>query len=227
MTTVGSGSYTYTEVRDGPSSPRRTLGSVSAIATDSQDNVYIFNRKDPRSLCAIRRQLHQRMGMGLSSMPWLLHRPRPGLPHRPGHIHLHDLHPGRQAGEDAGPARRPLRHGLRAAHGPVRVPPARSTTPANWSRAPGRPVRFRRIPERPGAPLRRRRQPPPVLGHLGKTEPGQFHLPTASWWTRPTPSTSATGKTPGAGVHSNGVFLEMWEDIQRPMDIAEFPRGLS
>src|ERR671914_15945 len=46
--TVGSGTYTYQLVQDWPKLPSgMTLGPVSAIATDSQDRVYIFNRKDP------------------------------------------------------------------------------------------------------------------------------------------------------------------------------------
>src|SRR3989304_2107566 len=47
-TTVGSGAYTYRYVKDWPKLPRgMTLGAVSAVATDSQDRVYIFHRKAP------------------------------------------------------------------------------------------------------------------------------------------------------------------------------------
>jgi hypothetical protein len=46
--TVGSGNYTYKLIQDWPKLPSgMTLGAVSAIATDSQDRVYIFNRQDP------------------------------------------------------------------------------------------------------------------------------------------------------------------------------------
>ena len=48
MTTVGSGDYTYTLVEDwGKLPPGETFAMVSAIATDSQDRVYAFQRKDP------------------------------------------------------------------------------------------------------------------------------------------------------------------------------------
>lgn len=48
MTTVGSGSYTYEVNENWASLPAGwTFGGVSAVATDSQDHVYAFQRKDP------------------------------------------------------------------------------------------------------------------------------------------------------------------------------------
>ena len=48
MTTVGAGKYTYTLKEDWAKLPAgETFGMVSAIATDSQDRVYAFQRKDP------------------------------------------------------------------------------------------------------------------------------------------------------------------------------------
>src|SRR5438552_11066944 len=48
MTTVGSGSYRYEVVESWAKLPAgRTFGPVSAVATDSQDRVYAFQRKDP------------------------------------------------------------------------------------------------------------------------------------------------------------------------------------
>jgi len=48
MATVGSGKYTYTVVPDWAKLPSgETFGAVSAMATDSQDRVYGFQRKDP------------------------------------------------------------------------------------------------------------------------------------------------------------------------------------
>lgn len=48
MTTVGTSKYTYTLVKDWAKlPPGQTFGMVSAVATDSQNNVYIFQRKDP------------------------------------------------------------------------------------------------------------------------------------------------------------------------------------
>ncbi len=48
MTSVGTGKYTYTLIEDWAKLPAgETFGMVSAIATDSQDRVYAFQRKDP------------------------------------------------------------------------------------------------------------------------------------------------------------------------------------
>jgi len=48
MTTVGTGKYTYTLIQDWAKLPAgQTFGTVSAVATDSQDRVYAFQRKDP------------------------------------------------------------------------------------------------------------------------------------------------------------------------------------
>jgi hypothetical protein len=46
--TIGSGKYTYELVERWGTLPSGwTFGPVSAIATDSQDRVYAFQRKDP------------------------------------------------------------------------------------------------------------------------------------------------------------------------------------
>ena len=48
MTTVGSGKYTYEMVGNWAKLPAgETFAMVSAIATDSQDRVFAFQRKDP------------------------------------------------------------------------------------------------------------------------------------------------------------------------------------
>ena len=48
MATVGTGRYTYSLVENWAKlPPGETLGMVSAIATDSQDRVYAFQRKEP------------------------------------------------------------------------------------------------------------------------------------------------------------------------------------
>src|SRR5260370_34922483 len=48
MTQVGTGKYTYELIRDFPKlPPGETFGMVSRAATDSQDRVYVFQRKDP------------------------------------------------------------------------------------------------------------------------------------------------------------------------------------
>ena len=48
MATVGNGKYTYELIQDWPKLPEgESLGIVSAVATDSQDRVYVFQRQDP------------------------------------------------------------------------------------------------------------------------------------------------------------------------------------
>ena len=48
MTTVGSGDYIYTLIENWAKVPDgETWGNTSAVATDSQDRVYVFQRKDP------------------------------------------------------------------------------------------------------------------------------------------------------------------------------------
>jgi DNA-binding beta-propeller fold protein YncE len=48
MTTVGTGKYTFQLIENWAKLPSgETFGNVSAVATDSQDRVYVFQRKDP------------------------------------------------------------------------------------------------------------------------------------------------------------------------------------
>jgi DNA-binding beta-propeller fold protein YncE len=48
MTTVGTGKYTYQLTENWAKLPAGdTFGNVSAVATDSHDRVYVFQRKDP------------------------------------------------------------------------------------------------------------------------------------------------------------------------------------
>ena len=48
MTIVGTGKYTYRLIKDWGTLPQgEAFGMVSAVATDSQDRVYVFQRKDP------------------------------------------------------------------------------------------------------------------------------------------------------------------------------------
>ena len=48
MAQHGSGDYVYKKITDWPKMPKgQVLGVVSRVATDSQDRVYVFQRKDP------------------------------------------------------------------------------------------------------------------------------------------------------------------------------------
>ena len=48
MPTVGKGKYTYELIENWAAlPPGEAFGNVSAVATDSQDRLYVFQRKDP------------------------------------------------------------------------------------------------------------------------------------------------------------------------------------
>jgi DNA-binding beta-propeller fold protein YncE len=48
MTQLGTGNHTYELIRDFPKLPKgESFGMISRVATDSQDRVYVFQRKDP------------------------------------------------------------------------------------------------------------------------------------------------------------------------------------
>ena len=87
MTTVGTGKYTYTEIQDWAKlPPGEDFAMVSAVATDSQDRVYAFQRKDPPIVIFDPGgQLSEFMGQrGLHIRPRHLYRGRHRLPHGPG-----------------------------------------------------------------------------------------------------------------------------------------------
>ena len=51
MATVGTGKYTYELIENWAKlPPGETFGNTSAVATDSQDRVYVFQRKEPPML---------------------------------------------------------------------------------------------------------------------------------------------------------------------------------
>ena len=48
MTTVGTGKYTYQLIENWAKLPAdQTFGNTSAVTTDSRDQAYVFQRKDP------------------------------------------------------------------------------------------------------------------------------------------------------------------------------------
>src|SRR5207247_4809994 len=48
MATVGTGKYTYELIENWAKlPPGQTFGNTSAVATDAQDRVYVFQRKEP------------------------------------------------------------------------------------------------------------------------------------------------------------------------------------
>ena len=228
--TVGSGPYTYKLVQDWPKLPSgMTLGAVSAIATDSQDRVYIFNRQDPPVVvCAPDGSFLNGWGNGgfVYAHGFYIAHDRVYLTDRDTSIcmiYTLDGKPIKMLGEhgvhsDTG-AMKPMDPVLRPA-GPFNYPS--ELVPSPWGDlyvSDGyRNARVHRFDS--GGHLLQ------SWGTWGKTEPGQFHLPhsiiideTHTVYVCDRENHRVQVFTP------NGEFIEMWTDIQRPMDIAEFTDG--
>ena len=116
MTTVGSGKYTYTLEENWAHLPEgMTMGNASAVATDSQDRVYVFQRKDPPVL------IFGSGGNYLGSWGLRAIDEAHGIyiqddivyHHGPHRLGMRDIHAGRQAAASHRRPRRPLRHRLR------------------------------------------------------------------------------------------------------------------
>ena len=71
MTTVGTGNYRYQLIENWAKLPAgETFGNVSAVATDSHDRVYVFQRKDPPVMVFDRNGTYLRCwGIGAISDP--------------------------------------------------------------------------------------------------------------------------------------------------------------
>ena len=202
MTTVGSGSYTYTEVRDWPKLPGgMTLGSVSAIATDSQDNVYIFNRKDPPVVvCDPDGNYINGWGNG-------------AFVYAHGFYIAHDLVylTDRDTSIcmiytlDGKPVKMLGQHGVHSDTGcerpmdPVPRPAGPFNYPSELVPSPWGDLYVSDGGGDTGTPGCTASTAAAICsspGALGaRPSPGSFTCPTASWWTRPTPCTFATGRT--------------------------------
>ena len=92
MATVGSGKYTYEVIEDWARLPDHiTFSNVSAVATDSQDRVYVFQRKPIPPVVIFDREGNGSSVRGatgtLREPPRHIHRRRHRLPHRPGGQH--------------------------------------------------------------------------------------------------------------------------------------------
>ena len=71
MTQVGTGKHTYELIQDFPKLPAgNSFGMVSSVATDSQDRLYVFQRKDPPVMVFDRRGNYLRSwGIGAITHP--------------------------------------------------------------------------------------------------------------------------------------------------------------
>ena len=115
MAIVGSGNYTYEHIESWAKLPSgMTFGDTSAVSTDSQDRVFVFQRKDPPVL------IFDRDGNYLDSWGVSAITDPHGLCIYDDVIYLTDradsvvlnVHPGRQGVAGHRHPRRPLGHRL-------------------------------------------------------------------------------------------------------------------
>jgi DNA-binding beta-propeller fold protein YncE len=224
MATVGTGKYTYEVVHDWAKLPAgETFGQVSAMAADSQDRVYAFQRKDPPVV------IFDRDGKFLSS--WgngsflLAH----GIYIADDIVYLTD----RDSSVclvytlDGKPIQMLGRHGVHSDTGCERagdlVP--RAAGPFNYPAelVPGpdgdlfvadgyRNARVHRFAE--DGQLRF------SWGEPGKTESGQFHLPHSLVVSEGLVYVCDRENHRLQVFDTDGKFVTMWTDLKQPMDIS-------
>jgi len=230
MATVGTGKYTYSVVEDWARLPAdESFGAVSAMATDSQDRVYGFQRKDPPVV------IFDRDGKFLSS--WgngtflLAH----GIYIENDIVYLTD----RDSSVcfvytlDGKPIQMLGRHGVHSDTGCERagdlVPRAAGpfNYPAELVPGPGgdlyvadgyRNARVHRFAEDGALKF--------SWGEPGKTESGQFHLPHSLVVRDGLVYVCDRENHRLQVFDTDGKFVTMWTDLQQPMDISVDKEGI-
>lgn len=231
MTTVGTGKYTYTLIEDWAKLPTgETFGTTSAVATDSQDRVYVFQRKDPPVM------IFDRDGNFLNS--WGLHaitdphgifiqndivyltdradsvalkytldgKPLQILGNRGVHSDTGCEKPGDVAPRSAGPFNYPTEL-VPSPSGDLYVSDGYRNARAHRFSADGRLISS--------------------WGEPGKGGPNQFHLPHSILVDNSGTVYLCDRENNRIQVFSaNGDFLDMWEDMRRPLDISEDREGI-
>jgi DNA-binding beta-propeller fold protein YncE len=225
MTTVGTGDYTYEQVQDWAKLPTgESFAMVSAVATDSQDRVYAFQRKDPPIV------IFDRQGNFLSSWG------------NGSFLYAHSIYieddiiylTDRDSSVciiytlDGKPIQMLGRHGVHSDTGcenPGDLVP-RAAGPFNYPSelvpAPSGDLyvtdgyRNARVHRFSGQGEFKQ-----SWGEPGKTGPSQFHLPHSLIVTKDERIIVCDRENHRIQVFDlNGEFLSMWNDIQRPMDIS-------
>lgn len=224
MATVGAGKYTYSLIQDWAKlPPGETFAMVSAVATDSQDRVYAFQRKDPPIV------IFDREGTFLSSWGNGAFLFAHGIYIKDDIVYLTD----RDSSVclvytlDGKPIQMLGRHGVHSDTGCERpgdlVP--RAAGPFNYPSelVPGpfgdlfvsdgyRNARVHRFDDDGHLKF--------SWGEPGKTEHGHFHLPH-SLIAHDDKVYVCDRENHRIQIFSlDGEFLSVWTDIQRPMDIS-------
>jgi DNA-binding beta-propeller fold protein YncE len=224
MTTVGAGRYSYEMVEKWATLPNGwTFGPVSAVATDSQDRVYAFQRKDPPVL------VFDRNGTFLSSWGSSAFTDPHGISITNDVVYLTDRndHVALKFTLDGKPLMVLGKRGHASDTGAtkdIELPP-RSAGPFNKPTemvvAPSgdlyvsdgyRNSRVHRFSSE-GALLS-------SWGNPGKENPGDFHLPHSLWVDRQGSVYVCDRENSRIQVFTaEGKFISQWRDIHRPTDI--------
>lgn len=224
MTIVGSGSYRYEVVEGWATLPDDwTFGGVSAVATDSQDRVYAFQRKDPPIL------VFDKNGTFLSSWGTSTFADPHGInivddviyvTDRNDHVALKFTLDGRPLmvlgtrgqPSDTG-ATKDIELPPRSA-GPFNKPTEMMVAPSGdlYVSDGYRNSRVHRFSSQ-GALI-------DSWGQPGKEAPGEFHLPHSLWVDRQSQVYVCDRENSRIQVFTAaGKFLSQWRDIHKPTDI--------
>ena len=229
MTTVGSGQYTYEVIEDWAKLPEgESFAMVSAMATDSEDRVYAFQRKDPPVVIFdTDGNLVDSWGNGsfLYAHGIYIEDDTVYLTDRDSSIcMLYTL--------DGKPIQMLGRHGVHSdtgcenpgdlcprAAGPFNYPSEIVPSPSGdlYVSDGYRNARIHRF-TRDGQLIQ-------SWGEPGKTEPGHFHLPHSLLIRNDTIYLCDRENHRLQLFTLDGEFIAVWNDIQRPMDISEDKDG--
>ena len=225
MTSVGSGEYTYDLIEDWARLPQgESFGVVSAVATDAQDRVFVFHRKDPPVLVFDRegRYLFS-WGQGVITDPHGFYvegetayvtdredsvavaftldgKPLQVLGRRGVHSDTGCEKPGDLVPRPAGPFNYPTEM-VPSSSGDLYVADGYRNSRVHRFSSEGRLMAS--------------------WGEPGKTEPGQFHLPHSILVGRDGLVYVCDRENSRIQIFSaDGQFAGMWTDVQRPTDVA-------
>jgi len=224
MATVGTGKYTYNVIQDWAKLPAgETFAMVSAVATDAQDRVYAFQRKDPPIA------VFDREGKFLTSWGNGAFLFAHGIFIANDTVYLTDRDSSvcLMYTLDGKPIQMMGRHGVHSdtgcekpgdlvphAAGPFNYPSELVPAPSGdlYVSDGYRNARVHRFTW--DGQLKK------SWGEPGKTAPGQFHLPHSLIVAHEKVYVCDRENHRIQVFDLDGKFLELWTDIQRPMDIS-------
>ena len=224
MATVGTGKYTYSVIQDWAKlPPGETFAMVSAVATDAQDRVYAFPRKDPPSA------VFDREGKFLTSWGNGAFLFAHGIFIANDTVYLTDRDSSvcLMYTLDGKPIQMLGRHSVHSdtgcekpgdlvprAAGPFNYPSELVPAPSGdlYVSDGYRNARVHRFTW--DGQLKK------SWGEPGKTAPGQFHLPHSLIVAHEKVYVCDRENHRIQVFDLDGKFLELWSDIQRPMDIS-------